>query len=108
MNNLNSILLEGTLVEDPAHPQMGECSFTIECVRYQTRDDGEKVKETSRFNIRCINRMADVCAESLKKGRGVRVVGRLVQVLEESCFILAEHVEFRPISVKSSLHEATV
>jgi single-strand DNA-binding protein len=49
-------------------------------------------------------RLAEVCGEYLKKGRGVRVVGRLKQDRRTSSegqarskvSIVAEHVEFKP------------
>jgi len=38
-----------------------------------------------------------VCIEYLKKGRGVRVVGRLDTAIETGALIItAEHVEFKP------------
>ena len=49
-------------------------------------------------------RQAEVCGEYLKKGRGVRVVGRLKQdrwteaegKMRSRIIIVAEHVEFKP------------
>jgi single-strand DNA-binding protein len=49
-------------------------------------------------------RLAEVCGEYLKKGRGVRVVGRLKQDRwtdadgkpHSRVLIVAEHVEFKP------------
>jgi single-strand DNA-binding protein len=37
----------------------------------------EAQKEVSNFDASCWTRLAEVCGEYLKKGRGVRVVGRL-------------------------------
>ena len=53
------------------------------------------------------------CSQNLKKGRGVRVVGRLKQdrwtdaagKLRSRVMIVAEHVEFKP--VKKELQAAT-
>ena len=61
-------------------------------------------KEVSYFDVTCWTRLAEVCGEYLKKGRGVRVVGRLKQDRwtdpegkpHSRIFILAEHVEFKP------------
>ena len=61
-------------------------------------------KEVSFFDISCWTRLAEVCSEYLKKGRGVRVVGRLKQDRwtdadgkpHSRIEIVAEHVEFKP------------
>jgi single-strand DNA-binding protein len=106
MNNLNSILLEGKLDADPelAYAPSGQptCSFTVVCNRYYKKGE-DLEEETSHFDVRVQNRLAEVCHEYLKKGRGVRVVGRLAQETvkfgnldQTRVFIAAEHVEFRP------------
>jgi single-strand DNA-binding protein len=51
-----------------------------------------------------MDRLAEVCGEYLKKGRGLRVVGRLKQdhwtdpegKPRSRVLIVAEHVEFKP------------
>jgi single-strand DNA-binding protein len=61
-------------------------------------------KEVSFFDVSNWTRLAEVCGEYLKKGRGVRVVGRLKQDRwtdadgkgRSKVFIVAEHVEFKP------------
>ena len=53
-------------------------------------------------------KLAEVCAEQLEKGRGVRVVGRLKQDRwqdqegnpRSKVKIVAEHVEFKPVFAK--------
>ena len=65
-------------------------------------------KEVFIFDISVYARMAEMCAEYLKKGRGVRVVGRLAQKDDESVFIVAEHVEFKPELKKAAEQFATV
>jgi single-strand DNA-binding protein len=58
----------------------------------------------SYFDVTTWARLAEVCGEYLKKGRGVRVVGRLKQDRgtdadgkeHSKIFIVAEHVEFKP------------
>lgn len=108
MNSLNSILLEGNLINDPelSHTQKGTalCTFTIACNRF-FKQDGEYQKEVSFFNITTWGRLAETCNTYLKKGRGVRVVGRLKQdrwkTADETgksrVYIIGEHVEFKPI-----------
>ena len=107
MNNLNSILIEGNLVRDPelSYTPKGSavCKFSVACNRSYKQGDGFQ-KEVSYFDVSCWTRLAEVCGEYLKKGRGVRVVGRLKQDRwtdadgkgRSKIFIVAEHVEFKP------------
>ena len=106
MNNLNSILVEGNLVKDPelSYTPKGTavCKFTVACNRSFKQDD-QLQKEVSFFDVSTWTRLAEVCAEYLKKGRGVRVVGRLKQDKwtdvdgkpHSRILIVAEHVEFK-------------
>ena len=70
----------------------------------QWKQDNEVQKEVSFFDVSTWTRLAEVCGEYLKKGRGVRVVGRLKQDRwtdpdgkpHSRVEIVAEHVEFKP------------
>ena len=97
MNNLNSVLIEGELIDDPKTSFSEEntpvCIFSIATTRTFKRDD-ELHQEVSHFQIRAYSRIASTCSEYLRKGRGVRVVGRLKQD-GEKIYIVAEHVEFK-------------
>jgi single-strand DNA-binding protein len=107
MNNLNSVLIEGNLVRDPELAATGKgtpvCTFTVACNRAYKQDDAYQ-KEVSFFDVSAWTRLAEVCGEYLKKGRGVRVVGRLKQDRwtdaegrnHSRVLIVAEHVEFKP------------
>lgn len=107
MNNLNSVLIEGNLTRDPElkYTPKGSavCSFVLASNRY-FKQDGETQKEVAFFEVTAWSRLAEVCGEYLKKGRGVRVVGRLKQDRWTSpegqgrskVSIVAEHVEFKP------------
>ena len=61
------------------------------------------------------SRLAQACAENLKKGRGVRVVGRLKQdrwtdpegKSRSKVKIVAEHVEFKPVFRKEGAEAET-
>jgi single-strand DNA-binding protein len=111
MNNLNSILVEGNLVKDPelSYTSKGTavCKFTVACNRAFKQDD-QLQKEVSFFDVSTWTRLAEVCEEYLKKGRGVRVVGRLKQDRwtdtdgkpHSRVLIVAEHVEFKPQAKK--------
>ena len=107
MNNLNSILIEGNLVKDPelSYTSKGTavCKFSVACNRAFKQDE-QLQKEVSFFDVSTWTRLAEVCGEYLKKGRGVRVVGRLKQDRwtdtdgkpHSRVLIVAEHVEFKP------------
>ncbi len=106
MNNLNSVLIEGVLKQDPKmvieDNGRTTAELTISSERNYKQND-EYHKEVSLFDIRVFGRQAEVCSEHLTKGRGVRIVGRLKQELvgddgdvRSNVFIIAEHVEFKP------------
>jgi single-strand DNA-binding protein len=79
------------------------CTFAVACNRFFKQEE-ETQKEVSFFDVSAWSRQAEVCAEYLKKGRGVRVVGRLKQDRwtdsdgkpHSRVLIIAEHVEFKP------------
>jgi single-strand DNA-binding protein len=82
------------------------CKFSMACNRFYRQDQEQEMqKEVSFFEITCWLRLAEVCGEFLKKGRDVRVVGRLKQDRwtdadgrpRSRVFIVAEHMEFRPL-----------
>ena len=107
MNSLNSILIEGNLTRDPALNETPKgttvCTFGVASNRFYKQNE-EMQKEVSFFEVEVWARLAEACAENLKKGRGVRVVGRLKQDRwtdaegknHEKVRIVAEHVEFKP------------
>jgi single-strand DNA-binding protein len=107
MNNLNSILIEGNLVRDPllrSTPKGTQvCTMSLASNRYYKQDTGFE-KEVSFFDVETWARLAEACYTKGRKGRGVRVVGRLKQDRwndsdgkpHSRVTIVAEHVEFRP------------
>ena len=107
MNNLNSVLMEGNLTRDPELRYTAKgtavCRFSIACNRYYKQED-QRQEEVSYFDVTTWSRLAEICAEYLVKGRGVRVVGRLKQDRWEDdsgnrrsrVEVIAEHVEFKP------------
>jgi len=108
MNNLNSILIEGNIVKDAALKSTPKgtqvCEFTISSNRYFKTDDSFE-KEVCFFRIVTSVKMAKDCYSKGKKGRCVRIIGRLKQerwqeedgkhYARESIYIIADHVEFR-------------
>jgi single-strand DNA-binding protein len=107
MNSLNSVLIEGNLVRDADVRSTPKgttvCTFQIVCNRYY-RQDSNMEKEVSFFTVQTWSKVAQNAANFGKKGRGVRVVGRLKQErwqdsggnAKSNIIIVAEHIEFRP------------
>ncbi len=107
MNQLNSILIEGNLTRDPQMKETAKgtplCTFSVASNRFLKHGE-DYDKETSFFDIETWSSLAQTCGEKLRKGRGVRVVGRLKQDRwtgtdgkpRSAVKIVAEHVEFKP------------
>ena len=104
MNNLNSILLEGNLTRDPElrHTPAGTPVCTLRVGSLRTyKCAGKRREEVTFVETETCGRLATVCAEHLRKGSGVRVIGRLKQGTRQEdgapvLMIAAEHVEFQP------------
>jgi single-strand DNA-binding protein len=83
MSDLNSVVLVGRLVRDPElryTPQgAAVCEFILATNRRFTKKDGEKVDEVAFIDVVAWNRLAEISAEYLKKGRMVVVLGQLTQ-----------------------------
>lgn len=78
---MNKVILIGNLTKDPElrYTPQGTpvATFGVATNRQWTTEEGEKKEETEFHNIVCWNRLAEICAEYLKKGRQVYVEGRL-------------------------------
>jgi single-strand DNA-binding protein len=91
------------------------CNFSIATNCYYKREGStEFEKETSFFDVQVWGRLAEKSYAKGKKGRGVRVVGRLKQDRwqqdgkpRSKVYIVAEHVEFRPEFKKDNEPETT-
>jgi single-strand DNA-binding protein len=116
MNNLNSILIEGNMVRDPQYRTTPKgtpvCNFRLASSRSYRQENGYE-KEVSFFNVETWAKLADICSNFGRKGRGVRVVGRLKEDRwtgsdgnpHSRVTIVAEHVEFRPEFKKEQPHD---
>jgi len=107
MNNLNTVLIEGQLTRDPfltaSAAQTVMCKMSLANNRYYLNKDGKWKQDPSYFSVYVFGSVAETCLRVLKKGRGIRVVGRLKQyswpeagITREKVAILAEHIEFQP------------
>jgi single-strand DNA-binding protein len=114
MNNLNSILIEGNLVKDPEYRTTPKgtpvCKFTIASNRFYKQENVME-KEVSFVDIESWGKLAEIVNTKGRKGRGVRVVGRIKQERWQNSegkamsriIIVADHVEFRPEFKKGSV-----
>jgi single-strand DNA-binding protein len=107
MNNLNSILIEGNIRRDPelSYGPNGtiRCKFILDSV-HLGKEDGKTTEELCSFSVQTAGSSTEIQTEHLKRGRGVRVVGRLKQdrwtdtegAERSAICIIAEHVELKP------------
>lgn len=83
MASFNQVTLLGNLTRDPElryTPQgVAVCDMALAINRKFVRKSGEKVDEVAFVDITCWNRLAEIAAEFLKKGRPVLVAGHLTQ-----------------------------
>lgn len=74
-------MLIGNLTRDPEMrytPQgTAVCTFGLATNRQWTTDSGEKKEDAEFHNLVAWNKLAEICAQLLKKGRKVYVEGRL-------------------------------
>ena len=79
--SLNKVMLIGNLTRDPEMrytPQgTAVCTFGVATNRQWTIDTGEKKEDVEFHNLVAWNKLAEICAQLLKKGRKVFVEGRL-------------------------------
>lgn len=88
MNDLNTVLLEGTCTDTGRYfDTLKVFTFTIQSkVFEQTLEAFIKVKG---------ERAVKIAKQKIRKGRKVRIVGRLVPCHNSMC-ILADNVEYKP------------
>lgn len=83
MSSFSSAVLVGNLTADPELRYLSTgpavASFSLGLNRKFTRKDGEKGEEVSFVDVTCWDRLAEVAAQFLKKGRKVLVSGYLKQ-----------------------------
>ncbi len=101
------VVIEGNLTRDPNLTTLPSgskvCNFSIATNYYYRNKEKEMVGEVTYVNINTWGGLAETCEKYLRKGRGVRIVGRLKQERwdddegnpREKFLIVAEHVEFQ-------------
>lgn len=99
MDDLNSVLIEGRVVNGPCWTGDTEpvrAWFDIEHVTH-VKDNGTGTAKdiVGTFHVEVVGRLATVCVDELQQGRSVRVVGKLTRNGDCPAYIWAEHVEFK-------------
>ena len=98
MNQLNSLILEGTVTKDAVYVDK-KASFSVSVSRYYKDTNGEVGETKSYFDIEVDGVLAEKFHEKLKKGREVHIVGQLRSKFvgnETKVYVRAEHIELRP------------
>ena len=107
MNNLNSLVLEGRLLENAELTETLEgsaiCNFFVGVSRTYKGRTGDDVEEISNFRVGCYGALARSLAPQLTKDTEVRVVGRLKQhrwtdkdgKKWSEIVVVAEHIEIK-------------
>jgi hypothetical protein len=99
LNDLNSILLEGTVSGKPCVDGEGEakrCSFVVSSLRYVENGENTRKQETRVCVMVRNSAMVQAVLKHVYDGRNLRIVG-WIAVDEDGCvYIEAEHVEYRP------------
>jgi hypothetical protein len=89
MRRLNSILIEGYILDTPAYFDGNEAFFTIAYV-----EDIEQDKEPINIIIKATGSLAQIVTVANNKGQHVRIIGSLDGVPQQNkLYIRAEHVE---------------
>lgn len=113
MRDLNSVIVEGNLVADPQSKSVGPAAKTVTSFtvavngRFKRKEEEDKAEQSDTvfLDVECWTTLGDRCAQYLKKGKRVRVLGRLRQsswVGKEDqkthyrLYVIADQVEFGP------------
>ena len=101
MNQLNSIILEGNVVKKPRLKKgtVPSVELDIDVHRYTRDAEGNDKEIVYTFPIVTYGLLAESTVKYSSKGRGIRVVGRLVRG-GEKIQVLAEHIEWKPKATK--------
>lgn len=96
MNDLNSVLLDGVLTDDPAiykgdRDHQDRLHFTLESHRIVKDRENDLSDMVTYIEVRVIGLRASICAERLRQGSKVRVVGRLGGCHDDVA-VWAEHI----------------
>ena len=86
MNNLNSVLIEGTIISEPEYSG-NEVTIKVASKRFIKNGDPEITVVEVLINPKI----------TISNGRNVRIVGRIAARDGGNLFIVSEHVEIKSI-----------
>lgn len=98
MNQLNSLILEGTVTKSAVYDDK-QALFSISVSRYFKDTNGEIGEIKSYFDVEVNGVLAEKLYSRLQEGRGVRIVGQLRSKNvgnADKVYVLAEHIELKP------------
>ena len=108
MNDLNSIILEGTTKKDQHYnfvdnEQKTLCQFSIATKRAALAENGDKIQEEYLIPCRAVGDIAKAVDRILNKtdNQGIRIVGILKSDVS-GVYIYAEHIEYKLFRSKKS------
>lgn len=101
MNQLNSIILEGTITDVKIDGNV--CAFTLATNHVYKNADGKNDVETSYIECKAFGSMSAFCENILEVNKIARIVGRITQErwkdsTGKTCskiYVVCEHVEVR-------------
>lgn len=115
MNAMNQIIIEGNVVRTPTLKETPRgtkvCTMPIAVNHFYKDSAGNDVDEVGFYDVESWgDKFTDRIAKLAMQGRGVRIVGRLKQdrwkdsdgKKHSKVFIVAEHVDFKPIKKSSA------
>ena len=107
MNQMNQVLIEGNVVRDPSVKETPRgtkvCIVPVATNHYYKNANGEVQKDAAFFDVEAWGaNFSSRVVKMAKKGRGLRVVGRLKQDRWKGedgksfskIYIIAEHIDF--------------
>ena len=97
MNQLNSLILEGTVTKSAVYEDE-KASFTISVARYYKDTNGEIGEIKSYFDVVTGGAPAEKLHKKLTEGRVIRIVGQLRSENVNNTnrvYIHAEHIEIK-------------
>lgn len=110
MDNLNNLLIDGTLITNPeivvANNGNRLVKFSIASNRVFVDTEGNKQKEVLFLPVVAYGSLAELCLKHIAKGITVRIAGRIRNNPEENNLeLLAQHIEFKRCATKKSHKE---
>lgn len=96
MNDLNSILLEGQVMQSAIISDSLMTAFELKSQRTYKSAEGKIITEETIIGVITHGILARNCREKIKHGDKLRVVGRIRNYLGK-IQIMADHIEIRPM-----------